>query len=502
MNTTLKQLIEYLYTTGQMLNQIRYDKEDNSEINEVYFNSEEVKPGGVFVCIKGEHVDGHDYAESAVKNGAVAVIATKEFSLSVPVLEVQNTELALAQAAAFLYKFPGKKINITGVTGTNGKTTVTHFIENIFETSGKKCGLIGTMGSRYSSSEIYEEGKHTTPQANDLQKTLRDFLDKGITNVVMEVSSHSIEQHRTAECNFKGAVHTNLTQDHLDYHITMENYFLAKSKLFSSLKNSPENYAVINKDDSYRERFIKAVPGNVKIFTYGIKNDADIIAEDIKFTAEGSTFNCVTSFGTGKITLQTAGIFGIYNALAALSTGLAEGIDFETCAEALETTPSVAGRFETVMKQPLVIVDYAHTPDGLKNVLVAAREITPADGELICVFGCGGDRDATKRPKMGRIAETLCDKIIITSDNPRTEDTQQIITDILAGIQSLNSDKMIVEIDRRVAIENAARIAKENDVVVLAGKGHETYQILGNETVHFDDKEEALKAFEKVSKRI
>ena len=494
MTTTLKQLIEYI-KPEEIFN---LNACENSEITGITFNSKIVKPGDIFVCIKGEHSDGHDFAQSAVNNGAIAVISEKELPcMTFPVLKVKDTQLALAQASALIYDFPSEKINLIGITGTNGKTTVTHLIENIFEKAGLKCGLIGTLGNRDSSGEKYISSGHTTPQASELQKSLKDFADKGIKNVVMEVSSHSVEQHRIAECSFNSAVLTNLTQDHLDYHITMENYFKAKSKLFAALKNNSESYAVINNDDSYAERFIKVIPENVRIFTYGIKNKADITAENTVFSANGSKFTCITPFGNKEINLQMAGMFSIYNALASLAAGLAEGIDLNICAEALESTSSVAGRFETVSRKPLVIVDYAHTPDGLENVLKAAKDLVPSGGRLICVFGCGGDRDATKRPQMGRIAEVLCDKVIITSDNPRSEDQQQIITDILSGIKSLNSNKIIVETDRKAAIESAIRISKENDVIMLAGKGHEDYQILNNETIHFDDREEAKKAVEK-----
>jgi len=495
MMKSIKNLIEYL----KLEKTYNLSGNENMEITGISFNSKTVEAGNLFICIKGEHVDGHNFAKNAVDNGAVAIISEKELpEIAFPVLQVKNTELAVAQIGAWFYDFPAKEINLIGITGTNGKTTVTHLLENIFEKADLKCGLIGTLGNRYSSTDKYISSGHTTPQASDLQKVLRDFLDKGIKNAVMEVSSHAIEQRRIDGCVFKGAVLTNLTQDHLDYHITMGNYFLAKSKLFSSLENDSKSFAVINKDDSYAERFIEATPSNVRILTYGINNKADIMAEKIEFSVYGSKFTSVTPFGTKEVNLQMTGMFSIYNALAAMSTGLAEGIDLNICIEALESTPSVAGRFEVVARKPLVIVDYAHTPDGLENVLKAAQEIVPHDGKLICVFGCGGDRDATKRPQMGRIAEVLADKVIITSDNPRSEDPQQIITDILSGIKSLSSSKVIVEIDRRAAIETSVKISKEDDVIILAGKGHEDYQILNNETIHFDDREEARKALEKL----
>lgn len=495
---SLKKLIEYL----QPEEIYNLENSENLEITGISFNSKTIEKDNLFVCIKGEHADGHDFAGKAVENGAVAIISVKDLPVkNVPVLKVKDTGLALAQSSAVFYSFPSKEINLIGITGTNGKTTVTHLIENIFEKAGLKCGLIGTLGNRYSSKDEYISSGHTTPQASDLQKVFRNFLDNDVKNAVMEVSSHAIDQRRIAESVFKGAILTNLTQDHLDYHITMENYFLAKSKLFSSLENNSKSYAVINKDDNYAERFIEATPANVRITTYGINNKADITAENIEFSVYGSKFTCSTTFGTKEVNLQMTGMFSIYNALAAMAAGLAEGIDLDTCIEALEATPSVAGRFEVVSREPLVIVDYAHTPDGLENVLKAAREIVPQDGKLVCVFGCGGDRDATKRPQMGRIAETLADKVIITSDNPRSEDPQQIITDILSGIKTLSSRKIVVEVDRRAAIEIAIRSSRNDDVIVIAGKGHEDYQILNNETIHFDDREEARKALEKAANK-
>lgn len=469
------------------------------EIKDVSYNSKTAKSGDVFVCLTGEHTDGHDYAKMAVDNGAVAVIAQKEIDVDVPVIIVDDTKLALAQVANALNDYPSQKLNLIGVTGTNGKTTVTHLIENIFEKSGQRCGLIGTMGLRKSVNDTYHDAKHTTPQAPELQRTLKSMLDDGIKNVVMEVSSHSLEQHRVGGCIFNGAVFTNLTQDHLDYHITMANYAKAKAKLFKSLKNDKENrFAVVNADDEYAYEMLKAVPDDVEIYTYGIKKEADVMASDIVYSVEGVQFKCVTPVGTGILKLQLVGEFSVYNALAALSAGLLAGVDFETCRKALESTKSVAGRFEVVSSKPLVIVDYAHTPDGLENVLKAAGQLRGEKSKLICLFGCGGDRDSTKRPIMAHIAEKMADKVIITSDNPRSEDPQQIITDVLSGIQSLDQDRIFVEIDRRSAIELAIKMASEDDIVVLAGKGHENYQILKDETIHFDDREEAAVALKKI----
>ena len=279
----------------------------------------------------------------------------------------------------------------------------------------------------------------------------------------------------------------------MDYHITMENYFKAKAILFERLTEG--DFAVINTDDEYSEKFLGVVPEDVRKYTYGVKNNADVMAKDIHFSLNGAEFKLVTGGAEYSVNLHMNGMFSVYNVLAALTAALAMGIDIKVALKALQNVHGVAGRFEVVNKKPLVIVDYAHTPDGLENVLKSAREITPADGKLICLFGCGGDRDATKRPKMGAIAQKLSDKIVITSDNPRSEDPQQIITDIIAGLQSVDPDKVTVEPDRGEAISLLKTIAENNDVVVMAGKGHEDYQILKDKTIHFDDREQARKVF-------
>ena len=470
--------------------------EKDIDITGISYNSKTVKQGEIFVCLKGEHSDGHEFAKMAVENGAVALYCEKELDIDVPQVIVESTRHQIADLAAAFYNYPSKKIKLIGVTGTNGKTTVTHLIQRIVEDAQHKCALIGTLGYKLSGKDTYHDAKHTTPQAPELQKTLEMICEQNIDYVAMEVSSHALEQNRVGGCDFDGAVFTNLTQDHLDYHITMNNYFEAKALLFKGLKKG--GYAVINNDDEYAQRFKDIVPEGVKIYTYGIKNDADVKAEDIDFSIHGAKFkiNAKKSAAAHKdVNLQMNGMFSVYNALAALTAGIAMGFDIDVCIKALEETKSVDGRFEIVSKKPLVIVDYAHTPDGLENVLKAARELTPKDANLVCMFGCGGDRDATKRPKMGKIADENADIVVVTSDNPRSEDPQLIISDILAGIKTVNTQKVFVEPDRRTAISMLKNIAKENDVVVLAGKGHEDYQILKDKTIHFDDREEARKVF-------
>lgn len=480
------------------------------DITGLSYNSNTTKKGDIFVCLVGEHTDGHEFAQKAVDAGAVALLVERQLAIKVPQVVVSSTRHRIADIADRFYSSPSKSMNLIGITGTNGKTTVTHLIQKILEENNQKCALIGTLGYKLSSTGEYRDAKHTTPQAPELQATLRMIKDvEKIDNVVMEVSSHALEQNRVGGCRFKGAVLTNLTQDHLDYHITMDNYFAAKAMLFQSLEKSiypnvdsidelePSEipFAVINADDEYAIRFLNATSNFVRKYTYGVKNQADFMAKNIKFSLNGAEFTLLAQGKDYNVSLNLNGMFSVYNVLASIAATTAMGISIETAIKALESVHGVAGRFEVVVKKPLVIVDYAHTPDGLENVLKSAREITPTGAKLICLFGCGGDRDATKRPKMGAIAQTLADKIVITSDNPRSEDPQQIITDIIAGLKSVNTENVIVEQDRGSAIALLKTIANTNDVVVIAGKGHEDYQILKDKTIHFDDREEARRVF-------
>lgn len=466
--------------------------EDTSiEIDGVSYNSKKTQPNDIFICLSGEHVDGHEYADEAVGNGAVVCVVERRLNLDIPQIVVSDTEETLARISAEYYANPSAKINVIGVTGTNGKTTVTHLIQKLYEAFNQKCALIGTLGYKFASSEQYHHSGHTTPQAPELQRLMYYINERGFNNVVMEVSSHSLVQHRVDYVEFNGAVLTNLTQDHLDFHITMENYFRAKAILFENLVAG--DFAVINNDDAYAERFKECISPSVNLYTYGTRADSDVLAQDIQFNDKGAKFVCIVKGQKYKVNLLMNGMFSVYNVLAALTTALALGFDIKQSIKILEKIAGVAGRFEIVVKKPTVIVDYAHTPDGLENVLKTAREITPDAGRLICLFGCGGDRDATKRPKMGKIAEKLADKVIVTSDNPRSENPQQIITDILAGFKNVTD--VIVEPDRELAIKEAYKIANANDVVLVAGKGHEDYQILSTGTIHFDDREKVREIF-------
>ena len=462
-----------------------------SEIEGISYNSKKTQPDDLFICLTGEHVDGHEYAEEAVANGATLCIVERRLNLDIPQIVVSDTTEIMAQISDLFYSSPSSHLNLIGVTGTNGKTTVTHLIQKLYEAENQKCALIGTLGNKMTSEDDYHDAKHTTPQAPELQKLFYDIYEKGIPNVVMEVSSHALAQHRVDYCYFNGAVLTNLTQDHLDFHITMNNYFKAKAKLFEEIY--ADDFAVINKDDEYADKFIEVINPKARLYTYGIKNEADVRAENIKFDNNGASFTCIIKDNKYNVKLKMNGMFSVYNVLAALTVAYALNFNIENSIKTLESMSGVAGRFEVIVNKPTVIVDYAHTPDGLENVLKASKEILPEGGNLICIFGCGGDRDATKRPKMGAIAEKYADKVIVTSDNPRSEDPQQIITDILAGFKSVNS--VIVEPDRELAIKAAYKLANALDVVLVAGKGHEDYQILGDKTIHFDDREKVREIF-------
>ncbi len=462
------------------------------DVENVSYNSKTTAPNDIFVCIAGEHTDGHEFFQEAVNNGAVVCIVEKILNSDIPQIVVESSQEILADLAIILKGNTSTLLNLIGVTGTNGKTTVSHLLQKIIEDQKDDCALIGTLGYKYSTTDDYHTTGHTTPQAPELQSIFNDIkYNKQISNVVMEVSSHALAQHRVKGCDFNGAIFTNLTQDHLDFHITMNNYFMTKVKLFEDL--TVGDFAVINIDDEYGKKLTNLVSSNAAIYTYAINAPADIMAKDINYTSKGVSFTCITPKDSIKVKLNMNGVFSVYNSLAAITAAYAMELDIKKAIQSIEPLKGVAGRFEIVHQEPMVIVDYAHTPDGLKNILISANGMKSPKGKLICVFGCGGDRDVTKRPKMGAIAEELADKVILTSDNPRSEDPQQILSDILSGFKS--TDNVIVEADREAAIKAAKKLAHKNDIVVIAGKGHEDYQILKDKTIHFDDREEVNKIF-------
>lgn len=481
-----------LHELAQQLLVSRTVGDGNAVITELAVDSRQVAPGNLFFCLPGHTVDGHHYAAEAAAKGAAALVVSHELPLTLPQLVVPDTRLALAVLADSFYGHPSRVLRPVGVTGTNGKTTTTHLIEKIWSDCGIAPGVIGTIEARYGGKRVTMSG--TTPDVLELQRLLRDMVAAGTQRCVMEVSSHALDQGRVKGTKFRTAIFTNLTQDHLDYHGTMEAYEAAKGLLFARLGNDygacPEErcYAVLNADDPVSGRFAKLTAAEV--ITYGNEKDAHLRATNVNITPHGTTFTLITAQGERPITLRMVGKFNVYNALAALAATSCDGIPVEAAAASLESIPGVPGRVEAVDEGQsyAVVVDYAHTPDGLDNVLRTARELS--SGRVICVFGCGGDRDRTKRPKMGKIAAALADTLIVTSDNPRTEDPLAILRDIEDGLieANLSRDRYVMLPDRREAIEKAVEMASPGDVVLIAGKGHETYQLIGGVAHDFDDR--------------
>ncbi|MEW6243074.1 MAG: UDP-N-acetylmuramoyl-L-alanyl-D-glutamate--2,6-diaminopimelate ligase [Bacillota bacterium] len=458
------------------------------ECTGISYDSRRVAPGDLFVCVPGYNWDGHAFADDAVKAGAVALIVQRQLAVSVPQVVVPNSREAMALVSLRFYNNPSSRLELYGVTGTNGKTTTTHLIRAILEGSGRRCGLIGTIENIIGGQRLPVE--HTTPEAPDLQRLFHLMSRAGDEACSMEVSSHALEMHRVTGCQFDVGVFTNLTQDHLDFHGSLDSYRRAKARLFEMLDK--DDTAVLNADDPASEFFAGAT--TARVVTYGTRASSEFRAEDISISAGSTEYTLISPVYTGRVVVSVSGRFNVYNSLAALAACTAQGVDAKTAIEALRLQKGVPGRFETVYRGAFsVIVDYAHTPDGLLNVLKSARELT--SGRLIVVFGCGGDRDRTKRPIMGKIGTTLADVAIITSDNPRSEDPEAIIEEVLAGARE-GPGEYTCETDRRQAIFSAIRLAREKDVVVIAGKGHETYQIFRDRTIHFDDKEVAREALE------
>jgi len=457
-------------------------------ITGIALDSRQIIPGDIYVCIPGFSLDGHDFAESAIKAGARALVVERYLPLDVPQLKVEDTRKIVGYLAAELYNYPSQQLTLVGVTGTNGKTTVTHLVEEIARHGGKKTGIIGTLGTKIADKEL--PGQHTTPESTDIQKVLHEMVQGGVEMAVMEVSSHALDLGRVNGCEFESAIFTNLSQDHLDYHKDMDEYLKAKALLFSGMdKNGEKQLAVINADDPACDYLKKVTP--CSIVTYAIDSKADFKAKNIHLSDKGVEFEISFKEKSAKVFYRTPGKFSVYNAMAAFAWGIMSGYAEDEVIGALESIRGVPGRFESVWGgQPfLVIVDYAHTPDGLENVLSTAREFT--NGKLYTVFGCGGDRDKKKRPLMAEAASRWSDYLIVTSDNPRTEDPHSIIQDILPGINEV--DYTVIE-DRRSAINHACKTAAAGDTIVIAGKGHEDYQIIGKTKIHFDDREEVRKA--------
>lgn len=471
------------------------------EITDIVYDSRKVKEGSLFVALKGAQFDGHRFIVDAIGNGASAVavednsIVNDEYFLShhTTKLLVPSTRRALALFSANFFGWPGKKLKVIGITGTNGKTTSTYLIEWILRAAGEKVLLVGTI-NYILDGEQFEPATNTTPESFELNRMMASAVGKKGTCAVMEVSSHSLVMDRVFGIPFRAALFTNLTQDHLDFHQTMEEYFKAKKTLFDTL--TQDSLAIVNIDDEYGEKITAGT--SARKISYGFSSKADFQIADFSFGANGTEISIKYKAEEFEIKTTLVGKFNAYNLAGAFATAVSLGYDPGLAADALRKVPSVKGRFERIDsgKGFMVVVDYAHSPDSLQKTLQSAREILLSEGKggrLITVFGCGGNRDRTKRPKMGTIAEDLSDITIVTSDNPRFEKPEAIIDEIFAGIKP-HDEGVLRIVDRSKAIEKCVALARPNDIVVLAGKGHENYQDVKGIKHHFDDREEVEKA--------
>jgi UDP-N-acetylmuramoyl-L-alanyl-D-glutamate--2,6-diaminopimelate ligase len=463
------------------------------EVSGLQYDSRKVEANDCFVAIKGTGADGHTFIGAAIDRGAKAVVMEDDTALpdsffmhnGVIKLVVPDSRRALAMLSANYYGHPSKQVTLVGVTGTNGKTTATHLVRSILERAGQKTGLIGTI--EYKIGDETLPASHTTPESLELNELFTTMLNKGCSAVAMEVSSHALHQSRVYGLEFDVAVFTNLTQDHLDYHGTMDAYFEAKKILFDSLRSSA--HASTNVDDPYGQSMVASTPA-AKI-TYSASGEADVRASNVRLSIEGTTFDILHANDSVTISSPLVGRFNVYNMLSAFSAGVALGIPQETIRRGIESVQSVRGRFEKINspKGWTAIIDYAHTPDALEKCLRTIHDVVPQDrrGKIIAVFGAGGDRDKAKRPLMGNIGGALSDLAVITSDNPRTEDPAAIVEEIIQGLPK--GTRFIREIDRRSAIHKALQLAEPGDVVLIAGKGHEDYQVQGTQKIHFSDRE-------------
>ncbi len=473
------------------------------EIDSISYDSRSVKDGSLFVAVRGFKSDGHKFINDAVVKGASAIVLEDksfvEYDKGVTWIIVEDSRKSLAFIGANFYGNPSANMKVIGITGTNGKTTLTFLLERLFQQVGLSSGRIGTISIKIGDQVI--PSRNTTPESLDLQAYLAAMCEKNLDYAVMEVSSHALALDRCLSVDFDTAVFTNLTQDHLDFHKDMEDYYLTKLKIFKQIaEHSDENgrkKAVINVDDPYGKRmaeYLQQFPKQITTITYAVDNQADIKANNVHVAADGVSFDVVSDRHSMGFRLQLSGLFNVYNCLAAIGVGISEKIDLSDIKAAMESIEAIPGRFEKINcgQDYTVVVDYAHTPDGLKNVLETVKEF--AAGDIITVFGCGGERDKGKRPKMGKLAAEYSDLVIVTSDNPRGEDPMQIIEDIAAGINEsvaagkITQEKVLIEPDRHRAIELAVNSAKADDVVIIAGKGHETYQILNDRTIDCDDR--------------
>ncbi|MDY0088287.1 MAG: UDP-N-acetylmuramoyl-L-alanyl-D-glutamate--2,6-diaminopimelate ligase [Coriobacteriia bacterium] len=467
-----------------------YDGGDSAiNVSGIAYRSDHVRPGDAFFCIPGLVHDGHDFAADAISRGAVAVVATRRPAgiEGVPVVLVADTRKALARCAAVLYGDPSRDMAVVGITGTNGKTTTTYLLENIARASGRKTGLIGTVETRIGTDRLVSD--RTTPESADLQALLAEMRDSGVQTVAMEVSSHAVDLSRVEGVHFAVAAFTNLSQDHLDYHHTIEEYYSVKRRLFTELDVAER---VVNIDSSYGAAIARDLES---VLTVGRSDSADVRAVDEESSADGTRFALVTPIGAKRVELPLAAEYNVSNALVATGCALALGIDLTTIVEGLRSAPQVPGRLERIDcgQDFAVFVDYAHTPDSLAKAISAVRALT--SGRVIAVFGCGGDRDSEKRPLMGEAAGEGAHHLILTSDNPRSEDPGRIITQIEDGVLKTGVSYEVI-VDRKAAIRAALEQSAAGDAVLIAGKGHEDYQIFADRTIHFDDREAAREVLE------
>jgi len=453
----------------------------DTDIKGVSYDTRALRSGELFVAVKGYETDGHRHIAEAAANGAACIICEKTPDISVPYILVEDSRKALAEISAAWFGYPASKLKLIGVTGTNGKTSVTNLIKHTIEIcTGQKVGLIGTNGNKIGDREL--QTKHTTPESFEVQKLLDKMALEGCKYVVMEVSSHALCLSRVHGINYDVGVFTNLSPEHLDFHTTMDEYALAKSLLFMNCRKS-----VINIDDSYAQVMVGCAAGS--IMTYALKDDtADLVGKDIKLQSDKVEFNALTTGNLSRVKLPVPGLFSVYNALASIAAVVQLGYKITDVISALQFCEGVKGRAEVVPtgRDHTVLIDYAHTPDALANIISAVRGF--AQGRVITLFGCGGDRDKAKRPMMGKIAAELSDAVTVTSDNPRTEAPESIINEILSGMKEAKTPYQVIA-NRREAIYRTLGDLESGDVLILAGKGHETYQILGKEKIHFDERE-------------
>jgi UDP-N-acetylmuramoyl-L-alanyl-D-glutamate--2,6-diaminopimelate ligase len=478
----------------QRLRAISIDGPVDREITGLRYDSRRVGPGNLFVAVGGSCFDGHSFIEQAVDKGAVAIVGEKPgLSKRATMIVVPNSREALARLAATYYGDPSRRLKVIGVTGTNGKSTTTFLVKHLLERANQSTGLIGTV--RYEIGERVLPAQRTTPESLDLQELLSQCVEAGCRNVVLEVSSHALSQGRASEIAFDVGAFTNLTQDHLDFHHGMKDYFEAKARLFDSVRDNQkkERAAVINIDDPYGQQLVARFGRDLPMISYGMGARAQFRASNFKVEMNGTSYQLNAKEKSYLVRLPLIGRFNVYNSLAALAVAHAIGADVRTSVLALANAPQIPGRLEAVpaKRQFHVFVDYAHTDDALLNVLRTCRDLHP--NRLILVFGCGGNRDGTKRVLMGAVADQYADYAILTSDNPRKEDPEAIVRDIEAGFKRKNYEKIV---DRREAISRAIALAQPKDIVLIAGKGHEKYQEFGDHTIPFDDVEVAARALE------